>query len=142
MTKKEKMRDLICAGLNEIIKLEKLDLNSEEDVEGYYFCELFGKSSKIIWRGIGYGEIRITIWWGIKEKCVDSEATRPLNKHLIDALDVCCSAWLERRTGKWIQGRGGNSIFDTYCVRKAEAELRNIPVVQCIGYKNEGKFFL
>jgi hypothetical protein len=142
MTKKAKMRDLLCAGLNEVLYRGLIKLENLEDVEGELTLELFGKNSKIIWIGIGYDEIRISLWWGIKRGCKMSTETKPFNSNLRDALDVCCSAWLERRKGFWLQGTGGDHIFDTYCARSAEADLNRIPIVEPSGYKKEGKFFL
>lgn len=140
-SKKEKMRDLICIAINEIIKCERIDISNpnEEIIDGSIYTEIIGKKSKISWRGIGYGEVRITIWWGIKPAYIDSPATKPLNRKMIDALDVCCSGWLERKEGKWLQGYGSDWIFDTYCSKSAEIDLYSIPKVETIGYNKEGK---
>jgi hypothetical protein len=141
LPKQNKMRDLVCAGLNEIISQGLIDLSSLNDVVGATRCRILGKDTKISWRGIGHGEIRITVWWGIKAGCEDSSATMPLNRDLRDAVDVCCSAWLERKDGLWLQGEGGDYLFDTYCARSAERELMAIPVIQPNGYQKEGRFY-
>jgi len=143
MTKKEKMRNLLCAGLNEVISQGFIKLEGEEDVNGNISVDLFGKKSQVIWHSIGYAEVRISVWWGMKETCKSNnfESTRPLNKKLSDAVDVCCSAWLERRNGFWLQGKAGDYIFDTYCAKHAEFDLKNLPDVIPNGYSKEGKFY-
>ncbi len=143
-SKKEKMRDLLCIALNEIIKCKRININNhnEKVVDDSIFTVIEGKKSKISWRDIGYGEVRITIWWGIKPACVDVPTTKPFNRNMVDALDVCCSGWLERREGIWLQGYGGDFIFDTYCAKSAELDLFSIPEIETNGYNKEGKKFI
>jgi len=142
LSKKNKMIDLLCAGLNEIISQGKINLKSLDDVEGSVRLNIFGKNAKISWHGVGYGEIRITIWWGVKPECKDSQTTKPLNRNLKDALDFCCSAFLERKNGLWLQGKHGKQLFDVYCARSAESELLSIPNIKPNGYKKERNSYL
>jgi hypothetical protein len=141
MSKKAKMRDLLCAGLNEIIDRGLIDLSTTENVDDSVRCNLLGKDAKIAWHNIGHAEVVITVWWGIKSECEDIKATKPLNRDLRHALDVCCSAWLERKDGLWLQGREGQFVFDTYCARSAEKDLLAIPAINPKGYQKEGNFY-
>ena len=141
-TAKQKMRDLLCEGLNQIIEKNLIDLSSTEDISGALKLNIFQKPSKVSWHGIGHGEVRVTVWWNIKEKCKDNESTTPLNKNFKEALDVCCSGWLERKDGLWLQGKKGNNLLDTYCCKEARNDLMLIPDVIPNGYNKEGKFYM
>ena len=139
VSKKSKMRDLVSAAINYLIDRNLLALDRLDDTEGSIDTQLLGKVTKIQWAGIGFGEIRVTVWWGLKQKCIAGSTTLPLNKNLRDAIDVCCSAWIERQNGKWLQGYGSEGIFDTYCARSSEKDLQNIPDIEPVGFLKEGK---
>jgi len=52
---KQKMRDLLCISLNELVEKKIIDLKSEDDTKGDIFLKILGKPSKISWNGIGFG---------------------------------------------------------------------------------------
>lgn len=137
MNRKDKMRDLLCAGINAAVDKGLIDLGDHADVKGALWVNLFGRCSKVSWHGIGLGELRISVWWGIKDALIDSGTTEPLNMHMRDAMDVACSGYLKRQPRLWILGRGGDGLFATYCSRRAVKELFAIPVAEGAGYLKE-----
>ena len=142
MTRKEKLKNLLVAGVNEAINQEFIILSSLEDANGQFYFDLFGKPSKFIFSGIGHGEIRVTIWWGIKAECKDSNGTQPLNKNVNDALEACCSGYLERKDGKWLQDDERGGIYDCYCSVTANKELDSVKKVKSEGFNAKGKFYM
>ncbi|MDY0201880.1 MAG: hypothetical protein RBR40_12930 [Tenuifilaceae bacterium] len=142
MIKYKKLRELLCAGLNELIRGDCIDINDSntKGSDGAIYTTVCGKKSKVSWRYYNHGEIRITIWWGVKSTCKDSIATLPLNKNKKDAFDACCSGWLEREEGIWLQGYGRQGLVDTYCARSAEEELFAIREIIPLGYNKEGLY--
>lgn len=88
LTRNEKLRNLLVAGVNEAIERKLIDLNSLDDTKGHFQFQLYGKLSRFSWSGNYDGEIMITIWWGVKQNCKgieDGAVTRPNNKHIKDA---------------------------------------------------------
>lgn len=139
MKKKEKMRELICEAINILLDLEYINLQNLDDIKGELYVNIFNKPSKILWYWIGFEELRISVWWWIKDKLKDSITSKPLNRNLIDALDVCCSWWLDRKDWTYLQWFKWESIFDTYCSRNSEKDLLSIPRIEYKWYKKEGK---
>ena len=141
-TTKNKMRELLSLALNELVEKKLIDLKSKNDTNGDIFLKILGKSSKISWNGIGFGEIRLTVWWGIKPELKDSSCTLPLNKNIKDALETACSIWIERKNGIWLQGKGEEGIFDTYCSKESRRDLLEIKEATPNGYQKEGAFYM
>lgn len=141
-TTKNKMRELLSLALNKLVEKKLIDLKSKDDTKGDIFLKILGKPSKISWYGIGFGEIRLTVWWGIKPELKDSSCTLPLNKNIKDALETACSIWIERKNGIWLQGKGGEYIFDTYCSKELRRDLLEIKEVHPNGYQKEGAFYM
>ena len=55
---------LLGHALNVLVKKKLIDLKTTKEVAaGYIEVDLFGKKSVINWNGIGYGEIRLSVWW-------------------------------------------------------------------------------
>ena len=52
------------------------------------------------------------------------------------------SAWLERKTGKHLQGKEKQGVFDTYLRADMKERLNSVPAPKPIGYQAEGQFFL
>ena len=136
--------NLICAGVNELVDRNLLDLDSLEDVEGRLDTVLFGKPSRVLWRGIHYGELAITIWWNVKPGCSEENTQKPLTKQISSAIDACCTAWLERKKGKWIQVHqdGTMAKVDTYLSRTAQNHMSQQAEVIPHGYARSGKFII
>lgn len=135
-------RELLCAGINELVVHNHINLEGTERTSGHHRCVIFGRESIIKWRGIGYDEIEIVVWWSIKPDLKDSAGTRPLNKQLSKALDACCTGWLERKKGKWLQGHGADGLLNTYCSRSGRQTLEVMSEVKCLGFEKEGIFIL
>ncbi|PBQ33910.1 hypothetical protein CNR22_19675 [Sphingobacteriaceae bacterium] len=55
---------------------------------------------------------------------------------------VVASCWLERKMGKYIMGKGGDSIVNVYTRASEKAELEKQPIHQPNVYKDEGKFIM
>ncbi len=142
ITTKHKMRDLLCLGLNELVEKNLIDLKTTKETHGSHFSEILGKPSKTTWEGIGHGEIRLTVWWGIKQGLIDSSSSLPSNRNIKDALQTACSIWIERKNGIWLQGKGGEYLFDTYCSLEVRRELLSIEKVEPNGYRKEGEFYM
>lgn len=55
---------LIGHALNLVIKKGLIDMNSTDDADSSYIeCQLLEKPTIINWSYIGFGEIRISVWW-------------------------------------------------------------------------------
>lgn len=137
------MRDLLCIALNELVEKKLIDLKTTKYTKGNIYLKILGKPSKILWDGLGSssGEVILSVWWGIKTGIKDSTCGLPLNTHLIDALEVACSVYIERKDGAWMQGEGGHCLFDTYCSKTARDDLLSIGEIDPSGYAKEGKFY-
>lgn len=97
----------MCSALNELVWKKLIDPKSKDDTKGVILLKIPGKPSKISWSSIGFGEIRLTVWWGITPELKDSSCSMPFNKNIKYALGAACSVWGERKEGVWLQGKGG-----------------------------------
>ncbi|MDN4011426.1 hypothetical protein QX233_03020 [Chryseobacterium gambrini] len=150
-------RNLLIAGLNALLKQKKDLLQFDKDKkeeEGYIFAELFGFQSVVIWREISFGEISLAVWWKYDHsKHPYGNLTRNGQENFRDScpmanktdyknfVGVVVHGWVERATGKYIQGSGGNSIIRKYVRRGEKSELEKLPAVKPNGFQTEGKFF-
>lgn len=153
-------RKLLVLGVNEAVRQGKLSLHaplSDEytDENGYLMTTLAGRPAVVIWSSIGFGEIRVSVWWDYDHsKHPQAELTgssreqfqtsRPLAKkaYYPKFVGATASAWLERKTGCFLQGTSEKRIFDTYLRRGMKAVLREIPDPKPLGYEAEGRFFI
>jgi len=136
--------NLICAGVNELVDRGLINLNSEDDASGSLDTVLFEKPAWIIWRGIGFGELSITVWWNVKPGCRRETTNKPLAKQISKAVDACCTAWLERKKGKWIQvhKKGELARVDEYLSRSAQNHIGRFPDVAPHAYERGGRFMM
>ncbi|WP_343328391.1 hypothetical protein [Polaribacter staleyi] len=150
-------RNLLVGAVNKLIEQNYISLDlgdvNEENEEGHIFCKIFGYSSVIIWRNIGFGELHISIWWkynhnnhpqvNLKGNQKENfNLSQPLAKrnHYPKFVGVVVNCWLERKKGKYIQGTNRESIFDTY-TRKGELKhLKELPILKPNGYEISGPF--
>ena len=157
-TKLDPYRNLLIAATNKLIEGKHISLrleNINEDKErGHVFLNLFGYKSVIIWRNIGRGELTISVWWkydhskhpqaNLKANAKESfNLFQPLaNKsHYKKFVGVTVSCWLERKSGKYIQGKNRERLIDIY-TRRGELELlKNTPVQKPNGYESSGRFY-
>lgn len=136
--------NLICAGVNDLVDRKLIDLDGLDDSKGRLDTSVFGKPTRVLWYGIGHGELTISVWWNVKPGCGEEGAHKPLTKQISRAVDACCTAWLERKKGKWIQIHkdGGLAKVDAYLSRTAQNFLSQQPEIIPRGYSRGGKFMM
>ncbi|WP_278354127.1 MULTISPECIES: hypothetical protein [Bacteroidota] len=154
---KNPYRNLLLAGLNEILKQNKdfFQVDNDKKETGYIFVELFGYQSVVIWREISFSEISLAVWWKYDHsKHPQANLTGNARENFRDTsplankteykkfVGVVVHGWVERATGKYIQGSGGDSIIRDYVRRGEKAELEKLPTVQPNGFQAEGQFFV
>ncbi|QPB20380.1 hypothetical protein [Rhizobium sp. 007] len=153
-------RKLLVLGVNEAIKQGRISLaappgDAPTDEDGRLFACIAGYPSVVLWNSISVGELRVSVWWNYdhsKHPQAESSGNaremfslgRPLAKkaHYPKFVGATASAWLERKTGKHLQGNGKRNIFDTYLRADMKEKLRAIPDPNPEGYEAEGQFFL
>lgn len=152
-------RNLLVAGVNELLKRKLISINSPEnlhanDEKGHIFAEVFGYQSVIRWRDIGFGELEISVWWkydhdrhpqaelaGRSRESFNSTsplARRELYKNFIG---VTITGWLERKKGKHLMGKGTERFVDVYTRKGEKSELEKMPSQKPLGFEAEGKFY-
>lgn len=152
-------RKLLIAATNELLQRGLITLESKSGIyshesKGHVLLDLFGFPSVVLWDDIGFEELRISVWWkydhslhpqanltgNSREKFSMSSplAARPYYKKFVG---VTASAWLERRTGKHLQGENRDKIFDIYTRKGELTEIEKLPCLQPKGFLAEGKFF-
>lgn len=147
-------RKLIILGINKLLADGLISLTSTSDTQGHVFAELGGYPSAVIWNGIGFGELRVSVWWKYdhskhpQANLIDSskeefKTSQPLAKQqdYPKFVGVTVSAWLERKTGQHVQGKGRERLFDVYTRRGEKIALDALPDAKPNGYEAEGKFF-
>jgi hypothetical protein len=144
LNKNQILLNLICAGVNDLVDRKLIDLDELEDLRGRLDTALFGKPARVLWRGIGFGELTITVWWNVKPGCGEENTERPLTKQINRAVDACCTAWLERKEGKWIQVHKDGRLPKVwaYLSRTAQNYLSQQPEVIPNGYSRAGKVMM
>lgn len=152
-------RKLLIIGVNEAIRQGKLSLaappgDAPTDEDGHLRVDLAGYPSVVLWNSISVGELRVSVWWNYdhsKHPQAESSGnaretfglSKPLAKrvHYPKFVGATASGWLERKTGKHLQGRGKQGIFDTYLRADMKGTLRAMPAPKPEGYDAEGAFF-
>lgn len=152
-------RNLLIAGTNELLKrdlisLESLKDNSVYKEDGYLLTTIFNFSSVVLWQKIGYEEVRISVWWkydhsfhpqaeltgNSREKFTMSSPLAKRSKYK-KFVGITASAWLERKTGKYIMGKQREGIFDLYTRKGEKMILETMPQQKPEEYQVEGKFY-
>lgn len=155
----EDFRKLLVLGLNAAIEQGRINLqapptDAATDEAGHFHAVLAGYPSVVLWNSITVGELRVSVWWDYdhsKHPQANSlgnaresfSGSRPLAKstHYPKFVGATVSAWLERQTGKHLQGKGKQGLFDTYLRRGMKETLHSLPTPKPNGYAVEGKFF-
>jgi hypothetical protein len=153
-------RKLIIAATNELLDWSLITLDGKDGKyshaeDGHVFLDLFGYPSIVLWRDIGFEELQITVWWkynhdlhpqanlsgNSREKFHMSSplAKRHSYKNFVG---VTVSAWLERRTGKHLQGKNQEALIDIYTRKGEKQALEKFPCPKPRGFLAEGKFFM
>lgn len=152
-------RNLLVGATNLLLEKKLISLNFKEAAQdsenGHIITELFNYPSVIIWRNIGFGELSISVWWKYNHynhpqanlegnHRENFRTTKPLadKRHYRKFVGVVASCWLERMSGKHLQGINRESIFDIYTRKGEKEELEKLPTQRPIGYKREGKFYI
>lgn len=152
-------RNLIVAGLNELVKRQLISLtpnklNSQKD-DGHLFVNLAGFPSVVLWSDRGFDELLISVWWkydhskhpqanltGNAKENFNSEtplADRLLYKNFVG---VTASCWLERRAGKYLQGEKRDYISNIYTRAGELKNLKQIPIQVPMDYEMSGPFHM
>ena len=152
------LRFLLHHGISELIKRGKVNLEFDPKIkeeDGYIFLDLFGHPSVLIWRHIGFEEVEVTVWWKYDhqnhpQKDSKGNARESFNggeplaqkSKFKDFVGVVVLGWLERKTGKYLMGKGNKGICKHYA-RKGEVELlRQINFELSSDFDFEGKVFV
>jgi hypothetical protein len=153
-------RKLLIAGTNELLKGCLITLNGKEgkyphEDNGHVFLDLFGFPSVVLWSDISFEELRISVWWKYNHALHPQanltgnsresfSMSSPLASRLLykNFVGVTVSAWLERRTGKHLQGSNQECLFDLYTRKGEKQALEKLPYPAPNGFFAEGKFFM
>jgi hypothetical protein len=174
-------KHLLGHALNLLINEGRIDMNSTDGGEPDFLeCQLLGKPTIINWAYVGYGEIRMSVWWnfnktkhpqhlegGFKDKIIVDHLPRheqlnyignkkgvfsngnTVEKYVTDTplarkatyinfVGVCCSTWVERKDGKYLQTGGGKHIVGSYIRLRDREALCSIPDCKPLGFELSG----
>lgn len=149
-------RKLLVAGINKLLDKGLISLDGKDgnfSESGHIITNLFGFTTVIIWTDIGFEELRISVWWkydhslhpqanltGNSRENFTLEKPLAKRQHYKKFVGVVASGWLERKDGKYLQGKKNRAVFEVY-TRKGEKEaLERIPDPLPKGFESEGKF--
>lgn len=152
-------RNLIVAGLNELVKRQLISLTptklSSQKDDGHLFVNLAGFPSVVLWNDRSFDELLISVWWkynhskhpqanltGNAKEDFNTEtplADRQLYKNFVG---VTASCWLERRLGKYLQGEKRDYISNIYTRAGELKNLKQIPIQIPMGYEISGPFHM
>ena len=143
------LRKLLVLGLNEALARGLVTLDATQEANGHTFVQIAGRGSVVLWRDIGHGELRLSVWWGFDlgrhpqaedERFITSVPLAKRSRYR-EFVDVLASGFVERRTSPHLQGKGGGGLFDTYARRYACEVLAGIPDPVPAGFAVSGRFF-
>lgn len=150
-------RKLLILGINQLLEkgLIRFEYTEEESrgEGGYITTAIAGETSIVSWAPIGSGELRISVWWkfdidkhpqanlsGAQQEKFLTSSPLAKSQHYPKFVGATASGWLERERGRYLMGKGSESIFEKY-LRKGEKQvLEMVPTPAPNGYKAEGKF--
>ncbi len=148
-------RKLLVLGTNHLLDAGVITLDDVEVAPGHRFTTLGGRPSVILWRSIGSGELRVSVWWdydhsrhpqadlaGNARESFSTSAPLAKRSKYPQFVGAVASGWLERKEGKWLQGKGFHGIFDAYVRRDARLTLGAMKDPVPEGYEAEGRFIL
>lgn len=148
-------RKLIVLGVNKLLErnLISLCINKNEK-DGHIITDIAGETSVVIWSEIGNQELRISVWWkynasahlqinlagNARETFISN---RPVVRklHYPKFVGATVSGWLERKTGKHLQGTGRGGLYNIYTRTGEKAALECLADPTSNGFDAEGKFF-
>lgn len=147
-------RNLLISAINTLLDKRIISLNgkSSDSENGHIFVELFGYPSVILWQDIGFDELRISVWWKYNHELhpqanltgnarENFNGSSPLANriHYKKFVGVVASGWLERNTGKYLQGKNREAIFDVYTRKGEKEELEKQSLQKPKAFGIEGK---
>ena len=153
----DNFRKLLVAGVNEALAQGKFSLNvsgSDARVEeqGHFFTQIGGYPSVVLWSDIGFGELRVSVWWNYDHsKHPQSNAKgNALEQFILDSplakrarypdfVGAFACGWLERKAGKYLQGEGKGGIYKSYIRKDMKVALNDMPVPVAQGFKPQGQ---
>ncbi|HKY21342.1 MAG TPA: hypothetical protein VJM31_08990 [Vicinamibacterales bacterium] len=147
-------RKLLVTGLNHVVEQGLISLAGQDEEQGHVFATLLGRPSVILWNGISAQELRLSVWWdydhsnhpqanlgdNMRERF---QTDQPLAKerHYPKFVAGVVSGWVERKTGRWLQGEGQKNL-SVWLRPDAKETLREVPNPVGNGFDVEGRFFL
>ena len=109
----------------------------------------------ILWSDAGFQELRLSVWWNYDHSRhpqanlqgnsrEEFQTSRPLAKsqRYREFVGATVSAWIERERGKYLQGRAGKHLFDTYLRQDSKLVLDAIEDPVPKGFAIEGRFMM
>jgi len=148
-------RKLLITGINYLLQNNLVSLSGKDEEHQHSMAEIAGRPSVILWHGISGDELAVAVWWDYdhsKHPQANLEGNSRENFRLLAPLAKrrhypkfvggVVSGWLERKTGKYVQGTGRKGITTEYL--RADAKAALIEMVNPVGngFLAEGKFFL
>ncbi|TLM73364.1 hypothetical protein ACONUD_10135 [Microbulbifer harenosus] len=135
----DKLRDLLSAALNYLLqeKLISLDDSDEDFAPLDIRVKLLDKDSIILVNKNVFGEVRLSVWWGITSKCKIGEGLIPENNVLDNVVDVTCTVWVDTHERTCLQGYGRRGLEGVFWKRSAEKDLLRLPTIKPVGYEKE-----
>lgn len=152
-------RNLLVAGINELLKNKLISLESSEnkhtnDEKGHFFADVLGFPSVVKWRDISFGELEISVWWKYDHsKHPQAEHTgrsrenfnntSPLARRELfkNFVGVTVTGWFERDKGKHLMGENRECFVDIYTRKGEKSALEKIPTQLASGFAPEGKLY-
>ncbi len=148
-------RKLLVLAINELVKRKLISLDGDDEKGGHVITDIAGENTVIAWHGIGFQELRVSVWWKYDHSRhpqanmtgpyrEEFRTTRPLakRKYYPNFVGVTVSGWVERKTGKHLQGHGHDRLFDIYTRRGEKKNLEALPDSIPNDFKTEGQFFI
>lgn len=146
-------RKLMVLGLNAALEAGLVSLDGKDEPYGHLITQLAGETSVVRWNGISGDELSLAVWWKYDhsrhpQANLEGNARerfhfdKPLAKrqHFPRFVGVVVGGWLERLTGRHLQGHGGDHLT-TYTRRGERQALEALPNPVPRGYLAEGRFF-
>ena len=136
-----------------LISLERSGSDRPEHRDpAHLITEVAGQPTVIAWAEIGFEELRISVWWkydhslhpqaslggNLPERFLTS-APLSNRRHYPKFVGVTVSGWLERKTGRYLQGHGREGLFDLYARKEEVAALQALATPTPAGFAAEGK---
>lgn len=148
-------RKLLAEGLRQVIAMGLISIEAPEgdgytNESGYAHIVVAGRPSIFAWQSIGFGELKISIWWdydhsknpAASRECFSTSGPLASKSRYPEFVGAIASAHLERKTGSYIQGYGPEGMFDTYLRRGEREIIDKFATLRPKAFRSEGEFLL